>query len=125
MATYAGGPRLNLDSSGTVAMKPILKSAPETAEDFDVWLWVQALRFRRYGKMQHLRYKWSHLVEMEVRTRESDRRDAALMLVAVRYPMLAALQNPEFPGYRIDIRQGTGHGIAHLKIYVTGDRGIT
>jgi hypothetical protein len=94
-------------------MKP-LPSAPLTPEDDAIWeLLARSLAFRT--GMQTF-WDWAEM---------SDRRDAALMLVAVRHPMLAALQNPEFPRYRIDIRQGTGHSVAHLKMYVTRDEGIT
>jgi len=54
-------------------MKPRQKSAPETGEDFDVWLWVQALQRRRYGRVPRLPYS------------DADRRDADLMYFMTRF----------------------------------------
>jgi hypothetical protein len=92
-------------------MKP-LPVAALTDEDF--WIWANHVTCRNVSPLG-----------LFGRSQDADRRDAALMLVAVRHPILAALGNPEFPGYRIDIRQGTGHSVAHLKMHVTRDRGIT
>jgi len=55
-------------------MKPRQKSAPETDEDFDVWLWVTQL-IRRRGIKSTWHFHWI----------ESDRRDADLMWEAQRF----------------------------------------
>jgi hypothetical protein len=53
-------------------MKPRLKSAPETQEDWDVWLWVNALWLRR----NPCGPRWPYT--------DADRRDADLMYVLTR-----------------------------------------
>lgn len=94
-------------------MKP-LPSRQFTEEDVAVFarLLVRIMRRKPGAAIKWLRA-----------TAESDRRDASLMLVAVRHPQLAVLKNTD-TGLRIDIRKSCGMSIERLGLYVSRDDGI-